>query len=279
MLSGVLYLYDSTDTTTAHDGVTCLVSDDDRRYKPVAGAFAVHDAVNSGVSTALTIRHNNQLLRSTSSLAYKKDMEPLESRYADAILNIEPIWYRSRAKADNPEWSWYGAAAEQVAEIDARLVSWGYLDEDIEKVPIYVTRQEPETESVEVEETEIAIDDNGNAIARKITKTIQKQRVSLHHVFNEDGTPHMVDGPNKTKVHAVIAKPVTRAVEHLDRYERRPKDGAVKKPDGVAYERLTVLLLDIVKRDRVRLAALEARIAALEGKDHLGRVTSSDAKS
>jgi len=42
--------------------------------------------------------------------------------------------------------------------------------------------------------------------------------------------------------------------------ERRPKDGAQLAPDGVAYERLTVLLLNLVKRQRTAIDALTAKI-------------------
>jgi hypothetical protein len=48
----------------------------------------------------------------------------------DATLAIEPIWFRSLASADDPSWSFYGLAAEDVAEIDPRLVNWGYRQED-----------------------------------------------------------------------------------------------------------------------------------------------------
>jgi hypothetical protein len=56
-------------------------------------------------------------------------------------------------------------------------------------------------------------------------------------------------------------------------YEIEEIDGAIKKtpkpdaelmPDGVQYDRLTVLLLDVVKRQNERIEALEAKVAALE---------------
>jgi hypothetical protein len=57
-------------------------------------------------------------------------------------------------------------------------------------------------------------------------------------------------------------------------YEIEEVDGAIKKtpkphaelvPDGVQYDRLTVLLLDVVKRQNERIETLEAKVAALEG--------------
>jgi hypothetical protein len=42
--------------------------------------------------------------------------------------------------------------------------------------------------------------------------------------------------------------------------ERVLKQGARLVPQGVAYDRLAVLLLDVVKRQETRLAALEAKV-------------------
>lgn len=42
--------------------------------------------------------------------------------------------------------------------------------------------------------------------------------------------------------------------------EKRVKANQVKRPDGVQYERLTVLLLDVVQRQEKRIAALEAKL-------------------
>jgi hypothetical protein len=130
----------------------------------------------------------DQLLRSTSSIRYKKDIENIDHEFADAALNLRPVWYRSKADSDNKDWSWYGLIAEEVAEVEPRLVHWAYPEDafDVETV----------------------------------------------------------DG--------VIKKTV--------------KEGAERIPDGVQYERLSVLLLDIVKRQNARIETLEAKVAALEAK-------------
>jgi hypothetical protein len=103
---------------------------------------------------------------------------------SDAILSLEPIWYRSTAPADRPDWSWYGLIAEDVAGIEPRLVHYGYREDDYDLVP----------------------DDDG------------------------------------------------------DGHRRVLKEHATLKPDGVQYDRLAVLLLDVVKRQEARLAVLEARL-------------------
>jgi hypothetical protein len=52
--------------------------------------------------------------------------------------------------------------------------------------------------------------------------------------------------------------------EEVTKQERRLKSDAQKVPNGVAYDRLTVLLLDVVQRQEDRIKNLEARLIALE---------------
>jgi hypothetical protein len=50
--------------------------------------------------------------------------------------------------------------------------------------------------------------------------------------------------------------------EEITKQERRLKDDAQQVPNGVAYDRLTVLLLDVVQRQEDRIKDLEARLTA-----------------
>ena len=171
-----------------------------------AGLVRFGDAVQfPGISTTANAANafldsgaSNNLLRSTSSVRYKRDIETLETQYADNVLALRPVWYRSKAPRDNQAWGWYGLIAEEAAAVDPRIVHWGYTDEDYEEVII-----------------EQAVAQEGE-------------------------------------------------LEVAPRTERRLKDGAELKPDGVQYERLSVLLLDVVKRQMARIEALEARLEALE---------------
>jgi hypothetical protein len=129
----------------------------------------------------------NLLMLSTSSIRYKTDIEDLDPQKSDALLNFRPVWYRSLCELDNKDWSWYGLIAEEVAEIEPRLVHWTYLDESYEQVE------------------------------------------------EEDGS--------------------TR---------KQLKSDAELVPNGVQYDRLTVLLLDLVQRQNKRIETLEAKVAALE---------------
>jgi hypothetical protein len=67
---------------------------------------------------------SNSLLRSTSSLAFKRLLGPLPLDEArNVVLNSEPIRYQSRSGHDNPLTEHIGFAAEQVAQIDGRFIS------------------------------------------------------------------------------------------------------------------------------------------------------------
>jgi hypothetical protein len=115
------------------------------------------NAANAYIDSAA----NNSLLRSTSSLEYKTDVEPLDVSYAHALLAAVPIWYRSKASADNPEWSWYGFGAEPVAEIDPRMVTWGYRADDYDLIDVIDT---PAVEAV----AEVIDNDTGAVISQAV---------------------------------------------------------------------------------------------------------------
>jgi hypothetical protein len=94
--------------------------------------------VYNGTTTgggAVYVESDGDLLRYTSSLKYKTDVETLEDARADAILNCRPVWYRSKCEndiktegAEKSDWGWYGFIAEEVAEIEPRLVNWATKD-------------------------------------------------------------------------------------------------------------------------------------------------------
>jgi hypothetical protein len=65
---------------------------------------------------------SNELLRSTSSARYKTDIRSVGPEWERIVKSLRPITYRSTASADDPDLSWYGLVAEEVAEVDHRLV-------------------------------------------------------------------------------------------------------------------------------------------------------------
>ena len=94
----------------------------------------VYNGTTTGGS-AVYVESDGDLLRYTSSLKYKTDVETIEDARADAILNCRPVWYRSKCDNDiktegseKSDWGWYGFIAEEVAEIEPRLVNWATKD-------------------------------------------------------------------------------------------------------------------------------------------------------
>ncbi len=65
--------------------------------------------------------------RSTSSLRFKSNVEPIDSAWADKLLELKPINYKSTASGDgdvDSSWTFYGFGAEDVALVDPRYVFW-----------------------------------------------------------------------------------------------------------------------------------------------------------
>jgi len=107
-------------------------------------------AETSGSSANVNVQSDGLLQRSVSSIKYKKDVETLQDSYADALLNVRPVWYKSKCSSDNPDWGHWGFIAEELAEIDPRLVIWktAELTYD-EKGAAVKTACEPEAEGVQ----------------------------------------------------------------------------------------------------------------------------------
>lgn len=136
----------ATGSTTRTEGLR--VGPGGAVYLPLVGttASAANVYMHNGSSPA------NQLLRSTSSAAYKTDIEDLEESYSARIHALRPVWYRSTAEADRKDWSWYGLVAEEVAQIEPRLVNYtakkiGEREESyddgaqVRMVPVYDSEQ------------------------------------------------------------------------------------------------------------------------------------------
>lgn len=102
----------------------------------------------TGTGTTVVVDNTGTLYRQTSSIKYKKDVEDLWDLSADKILDLRPVWFRSTSPNDNPEWSYYGFIAEEVAEIEPRLVNWApsencdCYDEDLGSVTEFLKTKE-----------------------------------------------------------------------------------------------------------------------------------------
>ena len=119
--------------------------------------------------------------RSTSSARFKTDIETLQDTYADNILNCRPVWYRSTANADNPSWGWWGFIAEEVAEIDPRLVFWKTKETKLRDDYVQEEGKAPgPTDYVEVElETPIAEGVQYDRFVPHLVNLIKRQQQAI----------------------------------------------------------------------------------------------------
>tara|TARA_R100001086_G_scaffold115979_2_gene59444 strand:+ start:68 stop:1636 length:1569 start_codon:yes stop_codon:yes gene_type:complete len=106
-------------------------------------------------ATNMYVASNGALYRSTSSLRWKANVEAIENEWADKVLDLEPMFFRSTAPGDSEmpdHWTHYGFAAEQVATIDPRLVEYKTHEFHMEGVEEISTElDEPTVEGVQYE--------------------------------------------------------------------------------------------------------------------------------
>jgi hypothetical protein len=98
------------------------------------------------------VASNGALYRSTSSLRFKANVEAIENEWADKVLDLEPMFFRSTAPGDSEmpdHWTHYGFAAEQVATIDPRLVEYKTHEFHMEGVDESIELDEPTVEGVQ----------------------------------------------------------------------------------------------------------------------------------
>lgn len=116
--------------TTSNHPVRIITNDAERFRIDTTGLITSprsYSATTGNSANLVVYDSGGGFYRSTSSAKYKTDVETMEDEYADAILNLRPVWYRSNCDVDNKEWSHWGFIAEEVEEIDPRLV---FHDED-----------------------------------------------------------------------------------------------------------------------------------------------------
>lgn len=76
----------------------------------------------------------NSILRVTSSIRYKTDVLDITDEEANGVLLLRPITYKSIADADDKEDRYFGFIAEEVEQIEPKLVQWT-IDANGNKIP------------------------------------------------------------------------------------------------------------------------------------------------
>jgi len=111
-------------------------------------ALSVYNLTTSGAAN-VNVQSSGAILRSTSSEKYKKNIEDMELSYAQAILNLRPVYYKSKCDFDNDDHSHWGFIAEEVEKVDPRLVHYKTTDVTFNEVTdddgVVLTQEKVET--------------------------------------------------------------------------------------------------------------------------------------
>ena len=161
-------------------------------------------AATTGNAANLWVDTDGSFYRSTAgSIRLKTDVEDAGDSYADEVLNLRPVWFRSLATADRRDWSHWGLVAEEVAEIDPRLVEWGWTPvEDADGNQIEIV-----TEAVEA--VAATYDEDGNELTPKVQPTVRE--VELVWELDADGEKVLrPDGVQYTKIIPLLINLVKR---------------------------------------------------------------------
>ncbi|CTT47294.1 tail fiber domain-containing protein [Escherichia coli] len=126
-VANLLSSYASRSSLTGYSGNLDIVAETLVVKSGGSGGFAIWDIGTTTSGANMYIDPNpgiNTVWRSTSSRRYKKDIETLQDRYADELLSLRPVWYRSICRGDRKDWGYYGLIAEEVGEIAPQYVHW-----------------------------------------------------------------------------------------------------------------------------------------------------------
>ncbi|EFC0466399.1 chaperone of endosialidase [Escherichia coli] len=126
-VTNLLSSYASRSSLTGYSGNLDIIAETLVVKSGGSGGFAIWDIGTTTSGANMYIDPNpgiNTVWRSTSSRRYKKDIETLQDRYADELLSLRPVWYRSICRGDRKDWGYYGLIAEEVGEIAPQYVHW-----------------------------------------------------------------------------------------------------------------------------------------------------------
>lgn len=115
---------------------------DNNTYDTMVAGFKSNGSIITPNVTTTALAANariapvgGEMLRSTSSIRYKTDVEDAIDTLSESVVyDSRPVWYRSLADADNKDWSFWGFIAEELHEVDPRLVDYAE-DENGELIP------------------------------------------------------------------------------------------------------------------------------------------------
>ena len=119
-----------------------------------------YDATTSNSANMYVHSSPYDFYRSTSSIKYKDNVTTLTDAEADNILNCRPVTYTSKCTVDNSDDIHYGLIAEEVKNVDSRLVVFeGSEPENVKYdrfIPHLINLVKRLTDKVETLEAEVA---------------------------------------------------------------------------------------------------------------------------
>ena len=105
----------------------------------------------TGSAANMHVLSSGAFVRSVSSIKYKTGVEDARLDHAKKLYDLRPVYYKSLGEFDNPDWSYWGFIAEEVAEVDPRLAHFKTtetsFDENGERVETQLAS--PEVEGVQ----------------------------------------------------------------------------------------------------------------------------------
>lgn len=108
---------------------------------------------NTAAGSAVVVTSAGLIRRTSSSLKYKQDIENLDyTIVVNAVDNLRPVWYRTKTPSgdDKTMWSHVGLIAEEVAEIEPRLVRYRTVEvTEVDGVRTETALETPEPEDVD----------------------------------------------------------------------------------------------------------------------------------
>lgn len=118
-----------TDLHVGHSGVASQIRSTSDTSILVFGPgadeiyFPNHTTTATAANAVILSGNSGQLVRSTSSLLAKTEVEDIAA--PEKVLDLRGIWFRSILPADDPTQSFYSFGAEEVAAVDPRFAIWG----------------------------------------------------------------------------------------------------------------------------------------------------------
>lgn len=142
------FYYSIGDALFSRNGTTKILYSSTRTE--LFGPFYNADTYYTGTATAANVTTDSSgiFMRFTSSLKYKRNVEPLDDAWVELAftgLDNAAIWYASKCERDNQDHHWPGFAAETLAESVPHLVQYATTERVMEEETFEVQEHDEKT--------------------------------------------------------------------------------------------------------------------------------------